>query len=90
MELRRNMTLAEILLWRCLKQRQMLGYDFDRQKPVGEFIVDFFCRELCLAIEVDGCSHNNKKTDDKQRQACLEALGVRVIRFWYAEVKTDI
>ena len=52
-KLRRHSTLAEILLWRQLRGKRMLGCDFDRQKPVDQFIVDFFCSKLKLAIEVD-------------------------------------
>ena len=51
--LRSNGTLSEVLLWRHLKGKQMLGFDFDRQKPIDNYIVDFFCNELMLAIEID-------------------------------------
>ncbi|GAK52433.1 hypothetical protein U14_03684 [Candidatus Moduliflexus flocculans] len=53
-QLRQNMTLAEVLLWNHLKQKQMRGYDFDRQRPIDEYIVDFYCKDLMLAIEIDG------------------------------------
>lgn len=56
-KLRKEMTFSEILLWNELKQKKMLGYDFDRQKPLDNFIVDFFCKELGLVIEIDGDSH---------------------------------
>jgi very-short-patch-repair endonuclease len=56
-ELRRNMTLSEVLLWKELKNKSVLGYDFDRQRPIGNFIVDFYCKELALAIEIDGDTH---------------------------------
>ncbi|MBP7828542.1 MAG: endonuclease domain-containing protein [Kiritimatiellae bacterium] len=89
-QLRRNMTLAEIKLWKALKSGQMLGHDFDRQRPLGDYIVDFFCKDLCLAIEVDGCSHDCKEREDDRRQHALEALGVRFLRFWDSEVKNDL
>ena len=89
-ELRKNSTLSEVLLWRHLKGRQMLGYDFDRQKPIGNFIVDFFCNELMLAIEIDGDSHNSKVDQDIERQKMLEGLGVRFLRFIDQEVKQNI
>ncbi|MGI9542140.1 MAG: endonuclease domain-containing protein, partial [Cyclobacteriaceae bacterium] len=54
--LRKNMTLSEVLLWNELKQKQMLGHDFDRQRPINIFVVDFYCKDLRLAIEVDGDS----------------------------------
>jgi len=88
--LRRNMTLAEVLLWKRLKGRQLKGYDFDRQKPIGEFIVDFYCKDLQLAIEVDGRSHDFKPDKDAERQDILEKLGVRFLRFWDHDVKKDM
>jgi len=89
-ELRKNSTLSEVLLWRHLKGRKMLGHDFDRQKPIGNFIVDFFCNELMLAIEIDGDSHNFKADQDIERQKWLEGLRVRFLRFTDLEVKQNI
>ena len=83
------MTLAEVLLWKELKHKKMFGFDFDRQRPVGEYIVDFYCKDLNLAIEIDGRSHDYKLQDDVQRQKRLEILGVRFLRFWDHEVKSD-
>ncbi len=80
-QLRRNSTYSERLLWKYLKTKQMMGYDFDRQKPIDKYIVDFFCNELMLAIEIDGITHNNKKVYDNYRQSKLEELGITVIRF---------
>ncbi len=56
-QLRNNSTKSEIILWLKLKGKQVYGYDFHRQKPIDNFILDFFCNELTLAIEVDGYSH---------------------------------
>jgi very-short-patch-repair endonuclease len=89
-QLRQNMTLAEILLWKRLSRKQLLGFDFDRQRPIDEFIVDFFCKELWLAIEVDGQSHNFKQASDARRQVALERPGVRFLRFWDTEIKNDM
>jgi very-short-patch-repair endonuclease len=89
-ELRRNMTLSEVLLWNQLKQKQMLGFDFDRQRPIGNYIVDFYCKELLLAIEIDGKSHFNKYDYDEKRQKELEKSGVRILRFEDIKVKKDI
>jgi very-short-patch-repair endonuclease len=89
-KLRREMTLAEVLLWNQLKRRQMLGYDFDRQRPIGKYVVDFYCKELRLAVEVDGRSHDVKEQSDRERQRELEELGVAFLRFWDAEVKRDM
>jgi very-short-patch-repair endonuclease len=85
--LRNNSTLAEILLWNELKARQMLGYQFMRQKPIGEYIVDFYCSKLKLVIEIDGESHRHKFTEDAEREEWLEEIGINVIRFDDKEVK---
>ncbi len=91
-ELRKNMTVSEVLLWNELKQKRMLGYDFDRQRPIDEFIVDFYCKELMLAIEIDGISHYTEEAfrRDTERQKRLESLGVNFLRFDDSEVKNDI
>lgn len=80
-ELRNNSTRTEILLWTFLKDKQLRGYDFHRQKPIDEYIVDFFCNELMLAVEIDGVSHIGKELYDAKRQNRLEKLGVRFLRF---------
>jgi very-short-patch-repair endonuclease len=89
-ELRNNSTLSEVLLWKHLKGGQMLGYDFDRQKPIDDFIVDFFCNELMLAIEIDGEIHNYKISRDRERQKRIEGLGVWFLRFTDEDVKQNI
>jgi very-short-patch-repair endonuclease len=88
--LRANSTLSEVLLWKHLNGRQMLGYDFDRQKPIDNFIVDFFCSELMLAIEIDGDTHNYKAAQDDERQRRLEAFGIRFQRFADRDVKRNM
>ena len=89
-ELRRNMILSEVLLWNELKQKKVLGYDFDRQRPIGNFIVDFYCKELSLAIEIDGKSHTFRYEYDDERQSILEKAGVRFLRFDDIQVKRDM
>ena len=91
-KLRKNMTLSEVLLWQELKGKQMLGYDFDRQKPIDNYIVDFYCKNLKLAIEIDGQSHEHEEVavNDKKRQKRLEYLGVRFLRFDDLEVKKEM
>ena len=91
-QLRNNSTLAEVLLWKHLKGKKMRGFDFHRQRPIDEYIVDFFCAELMLAIEIDGLSHERpeKCQQDRQRQKRLENLGVRFLRFHDLDVKKDI
>jgi very-short-patch-repair endonuclease len=77
--LRKNSTQTEILLWRYLRKKQILGYDFDRQKPIDEYIIDFYCKELMLAIEIDGESHYGNELKDRRRDKRLNRLGVTVI-----------
>jgi len=89
-QLRNQSSLAEILLWQQLETKKMLGYDFDRQKPIGRFIVDFFCTELMLTIEIDGESHRQNAMGDRERQARLESLGVRFLPFEDRMVKQDM
>jgi very-short-patch-repair endonuclease len=87
-KLRKEGTLSEILLWKQIKGKQ-LGVEFHRQVPIDEYIVDFYCHEISLAIEIDGISHNDLIKDDN-RQAQLEELGVRFIRFPDRDVKTGM
>lgn len=90
-KLRNNSTLSEILLWEELKNRKMLGYKFLRQKPVGNYIVDFFCNKLKLVIEIDGESHDEDSFEyDMNRQHWLETNGLTILRFDDLEVKKDM
>jgi very-short-patch-repair endonuclease len=88
-KLRKNSTLSEVLLWQELKKKQMRGFDFDRQRPIGRYIVDFYCKDLMLAIEIDRSSHHSVEAQmkDKIRQQNLERMGVRFIRFDDLDVK---
>jgi very-short-patch-repair endonuclease len=88
--LRKNMTLSEILLWQQLKKKQVLGYDFHRQKPIDEYVADFYCPRLKLVIEIDGDSHDGKEEADRKRQEKLESLGLTVMRFWDSDVKSNV
>ncbi len=90
--LRNNSTLGEVLLWKKLRNKQMLGYDFHRQKPIDQFIVDFFCNELNLAIEIDGGSHETDEAyeKDKKRQEHLENIGIKFLRFKESEVRNNM
>ncbi len=91
-KLRKNMTASEKLLWNELKGNKLLGFDFDRQRPIDNYIVDFFCKDLMLAIEIDGIVHDNEESKEKDiiRQEKLESLGVRFLRFKDEDVKTDL
>lgn len=87
--LRNNSTLSEVLLWKNLKR---CAYDiqFHRQVPMLDYIVDFYCHELMLAIEIDGNSHDFKYDYDVKRQGRLEEYGVRFLRFTDLEVKKEM
>ena len=89
-ELRNKSTLAEVLLWNELKSSKMLGYSFQRQKPIYKYIVDFYCQRLQLAIEIDGESHREQFLKDRTREEELVQLGLSVLRFHDHEVKKDM
>jgi very-short-patch-repair endonuclease len=88
--LRKNPTDAERNLWAHLRLRQLAGYKFRRQHPIGPYIVDFICIESMLIIEVDGGQHDESKCYDFKRDKWLEKKGFRVLRFWNNEVLTSI
>ena len=90
-KLRNHSTRSEIFMWMQLKGKQLKGYDFHRQKPIANFIVDFYCPELMLAIELDGITHESEevKQKDQLKQAALEKLGVTVLHFTDEEVFFD-
>lgn len=90
-ELRKNETDAERLLWALLRDRQLNGLKFRRQHPLGGYILDFYCHEELLAVELDGSGHldDAQVRHDEQRTKDLEALGVRVLRFWNHEVLSN-
>jgi very-short-patch-repair endonuclease len=90
--LRNNSTKSEAFLWNYLKGKQILGFDFHRQRPVDNFIIDFFCQELYLAIELDGYSHflDSRMETDLRKEKRLSELGIKLIRFWDDEVLNDL
>jgi very-short-patch-repair endonuclease len=81
--LRRNMTDAEKLLWSKIRGKQLKGYQFYRQKPIGDYIVDFYCPKADIIIEVDGGQHYSTegKQKDEVRDNYIGKLGLRVLRF---------
>lgn len=91
-QLHNNSTLSEVLLWLELKGKQMRGYDFHRQKPIDNYIVDFFCHELMLAIEIDGISHTWEEIapNDTIRQQKIESIGIQFLRFDDKEIKQNM
>jgi very-short-patch-repair endonuclease len=86
--LRNNMTFAEKTMWRELKGNKFAGYDFHRQKPIGNYIADFYCSKLKLVIEVDGITHTdeNVKQNDRNKDEYFASLGLHILRFTDDEV----
>ena len=91
--LRSSMTKAEACLWKyALRAGMMKGYAFNRQRPIGNYIADFMCKELKLIIEVDGYSHHldETKIKDKLKEDYLRSEGFRILRFEDNEILKDI
>ena len=91
-KLRNDSTLGEVLLWNELKDKQMYGYDFHRQKPLLNYIVDLYCYELDLVIEIDGQYHSFEEVDraDVIRDEKLAAYDLVVLRFTEQDVRKDM
>jgi very-short-patch-repair endonuclease len=89
---RRRMTPSEARLWEFLRAGRLRRLKFRRQHPVGPFILDFYCAEAKLAVEVDGAVHDDPEQieRDRRRTAWLSRRGVRVIRLRVADVRADI
>jgi len=87
-QLRGNMTDAERRLWAKIRMKQLKGYQFYRQKPIGDYIVDFFCPRAKLVIEIDGSQHlsDEKAEYDRIRDEYMSSLGLRVLRFTNTDV----
>lgn len=90
--MRSNMTKEEVKLWNILRAKRFYNYKFKRQVPIGNYIVDFLCKEKNLIVEIDGGQHNEKlnKIKDIKRTNYLESKGYKVIRFWNNEVWNNI
>jgi len=89
--LRKRDTWAEKLLWSWLRDRRFSAYKFRRQHSFGPYILDFFCVEAFLDIELDGLQHGrpDKQKADAERDAWLEARGVKVLRFWNSRLRSE-
>jgi very-short-patch-repair endonuclease len=84
--LRKNPTDAERLLWSKLRRRQLGGFKFRRQRPIGPYICNFVCVETQVIVELDGLQHLDESKYDARRDAILTSNGYRVLRFWNADV----
>ena len=90
--LRRSLSKAEAVIWLHLSRKQMKGFKFRRQYSVNQYVVDFYCPELKLAIEIDGDSHFNDISEkyDKERQKSIESFGIRFLRFTNIDIYDNI
>src|SRR5690606_21530667 len=88
--LRQAGNLSEVLFWNEVKNKQFKGFDFDRQKIIGNYIVDFYCTNCNVVIEIDGSSHDDKVEYDATRDAYLESLGLTVIHISAKDVLQNL
>lgn len=85
-QLRKDMNPSEIVLWEIIKDKKISGYKFRNQHPVDRYILDFYCHEKKLAIEIDGNIHDHRKEYDKYRDEYLKSAGIEVLRFSNDEI----
>ena len=90
--LRKNSTPQEKLLWQIFRNHNFYGYEIRRQSPIGNYIVDFVCRDKKIIIEIDGGQHNELQNilNDNIRTEYLKSKGYKVIRFWNNEIDNNI
>ena len=88
--LRRTMTPEERILWQALRSDKLAGIHFRRQQVIAGFVVDFYCASACLAVEIDGASHNGREDYDVKRDRVLSELGIRTLRIGNQSVTTDL
>lgn len=89
-KLRHQGILSEVIMWGYLKNKQLRGFAFYRQRPIDEYIVDFYCAPLNLVIEIDGVTHADKIQSDLIRDNRLKYFGLTVLRFSDSIVKQDV
>ena len=91
-QLRKEQTDAENLLWQVLRARRLCGFKFRRQHPVGGYILDFYCHNVGLAVELDGGGHSEaeQRFYDEERSRIILGAGVQVVRFWNHDVLTAL
>ena len=90
--MRREPTPQEQRLWRAFRDRRFVGHKFRRQQPIEHYILDFFCPESRLSIEIDGANHAEEDTGayDVDRTEFLRSLGIRELRFWNSDIDRDL
>ncbi|MGH6696842.1 endonuclease domain-containing protein [Sphingopyxis sp.] len=89
-KLRREATPPERTLWRAISKRQLEGWKFSRQMPIGPYVADFLCREAKLVVELDGRSHDARQEQDRRRDAYLCEQGYRTLRFSNADAMSNL
>jgi very-short-patch-repair endonuclease len=89
-ELRKQGILSEVIFWNEVKRKKILDLDFDRQKIIGNYLVDIYIKKLGIVIEIDGVSHNEKLEEDEIRDNYLKSLGLTVIRYSDLDVKYNL
>lgn len=89
-ELRKAGNLSEVLFWNQVKNKQFLNLDFDRQKIIGNYIIDFYCKNLGVVVEIDGVSHDNKQEYDTERDNYLESFGLKIFHIQDVDIKKNL
>lgn len=88
--LRKSGNLSEVILWNAIKSKKLNSLDFDRQKIIGDYIVDFYCHTYKLAVEIDGASHDSKGEYDEKRDDYLKTLGITVLHIPDSDVRNNL
>ena len=88
--LRRNSTKPEAILWSALRSGRLAGLKFRRQHPIGPYFADFYCHSVCLVVEIDGMSHDDRAKYDHQRTDYMNSAGIKVIRVTNDDVLEDL
>ena len=88
--LRKGYVLSEVIFWKQVRNKEFHQIDFDRQKIIGNYIVDFYIKSLGVVLEIDGSSHNDKEEYDEKRQLFLESLDLVVYRISDNRIKNDL
>lgn len=88
--LRKGYVLSEVIFWKQVRNRTFYGLDFDRQRIIGNYIVDFYLKSLGVVIEIDGSSHDFKEGYDEKREKFLESLDLKIIKISDFRIKNDL
>ncbi|MFP9113863.1 endonuclease domain-containing protein [Flavobacterium sp. RHBU_3] len=89
-KLRKTGNYPEVVFWKQVNRKKFHNIDFDRQRIIGNYIVDFYIKSLGLIVEIDGTSHNDKEAYDSRRDNFLQSLGLKVYRISYLRVLHDL